>query len=251
MDTIDLSVEKFITEQQEISKNKVPAAKLNKRASVPVITICMEPGSGGRLIAGEIAQRLNFQLFDKNILVTMANTAAVESRSLNAIEQQRPSGVQDFITSLVDKDYVYTGDYVSFLRQEVEIIGKIGQGVIIGRGANFILPPKDRFSIRVIAPLDIRIRNISFKHGVSPAEAKKRIRHREQRRKAFVRETFHEDIADIMHYDLIINTARMDLDTAVESVIGAVIGSQTNKIFEKETFCILKDKSKRPPVSIS
>jgi cytidylate kinase len=142
----------------------------------------------------------------------------------------------------VDKDYVYTGDYVSFLRQEVEIIGKIGRGVIIGRGANFILPPKDRFSIRVIAPLDIRIRNISFKHGVSPAEAKKRIRHREQRRKAFVRETFHEDIADIMHYDLIINTARMDLDTAVESVIGTLIGSQAHKTFEKETSYILKNK---------
>lgn len=242
MEPIDLSVEKFITEQQETSKKKIPAARLKKSASIPVITVCMEPGSGGRLIASEIAERLNFQLFDKNILVTMANTATVESSSLDDIEQQRPSGIQDFITSLVDNNYVFTGDYVSFLKQEVEIIGKIGRGVIVGRGANFILPPKDRFSIRVIAPLDIRIRNISFKHGVSLAEAKKRIRNREQRRRTFVRETFHEDIADIMHYDLIINTARMDLDTAVGSVIGAIIGSQANKTFEKETSYILKDK---------
>lgn len=242
MEPIDLSVEKFITEQQETSKKKIPAARLKKSASIPVITVCMEPGSGGRLIASEIAERLNFQLFDKNILVTMANTATVESSSLDDIEQQRPSGIQDFITSLVDNNYVFTGDYVSFLKQEVEIIGKIGRGVIVGRGANFILPPKDRFSIRVIAPLDIRIRNISFKHGVSLAEAKKRIRNREQRRRTFVRETFHEDIADVMHYDLIINTARMDLDTAVGSVIGAIIGSQANKTFEKETSYILKDK---------
>ncbi len=215
---------------------------MKESASVPVITLCTEPGSGGRLIADELAKRLNFKLFDKNILVAMANTAAVESQSLDTIEQERPSGVQDFITALVDKNYVYTGDYVSFLKQQVEIIGKIGHSVIVGRGANFILPPKDRFSVRVIAPLDIRIRNISFKNSVPLAEAKKRIRNREQRRKTFIRETFHEDIADIMHYDLIINTARMDLDTAVESVIGTLIGSQSNKTFEKETAYILKDK---------
>ena len=242
MDTNELSVKKFITEQQTISKNQVPASRLKQSASVPVITVCTEPGSGGRLIADEVANRLNFKLFDKNILVAMANTAAVESQSLDTIEQERPSGIQDFITSLVDKNYVYTGDYVSFLKQQVEIIGKLGRSVIVGRGANFILPPKDRFSVRVMAPLDTRIRNVSFKNSVPLAEAKKRIRTREQRRKTFIRETFHEDIADIMHYDLIINTARMDLDTAVESIIGTLIGSQTNKTFEKETSYILKNK---------
>jgi cytidylate kinase len=242
MDTTDLSVKKFISEQYDISKKQMSADKLKQSASIPVITVCMEPGSGGHLIASELAERLNFQLFDKNLLITMANTAAVESRSLETIEEQRPSGIQDFITALVDKDYVYTGDYVSFLKQEVEIIGIIGRGVIVGRGANFILPPKDKFSIRVIAPLDIRIRNVSFRNGVSLAEAKKRIKNREQRRKTFIRETFHEDIADTMHYDLIINTARMDLDTAVGSVIGTIIGSQTNKTFEKETSYILKKK---------
>lgn len=242
MDTNELSVKKFITEQQAISKKHVPASRLKQSASVPVITVCTEPGSGGRLIADEVANRLNFKLFDKNILVAMANTAAVESQSLDTIEQERPSGIQDFITSLVDKNYVYTGDYVSFLKQQVEIIGKLGRSVIVGRGANFILPPKDRFSVRVMAPLDTRIRNVSFKNSVPLAEAKKRIRTREQRRKTFIRETFHEDIADIMHYDLIINTARMDLDTAVESIIGTLIGSQTNKTFEKETSYILKNK---------
>jgi cytidylate kinase len=242
MDTIELSVEKFIAEQQAISKKRVPTARLKESASVPVITVCLEPGSGGRLIADEIAKRLNFTLFDKNILVSMANIAAVESRSLDTIEQERPSGVQDFITSLMDKNYVYTGDYVSFLKLQVEIIGKLGRSVIVGRGANFILPLKDRFSIRVIAPLDIRIRNVSFRNAVPLAEAKKRIRNREQRRKTFIRETFHEDIADIMHYDMIINTARMDLDTAVESVIGTLIGSQAHRIYEKETSYILKKK---------
>jgi len=242
MATKKLSVEDFISEQLKIIRQHVPDVRLKENASIPIITVCIQPGSGGHMIATDIAKRLNFKLFDKNILISMANIAAVESRSLDTIEQERPSGVQDFITSLIDKDYVYTGDYVSYLKQEIEIIGKIGGGVIIGRGANFILSPKDRFSIRVIAPLDIRVRNVSFRHGISMAEAKKRIRNREQRRKTFIRETFHEDIADIMNYDLIINTLRMDVATSTDAAIGAIVGSQSNKTFEKETTYILKNK---------
>ena len=60
MEPIALSVEKFIAEQQAITQKKVPAARLKESASVPVITVCSEPGSGGRLIADEIAKRLTF-----------------------------------------------------------------------------------------------------------------------------------------------------------------------------------------------
>ncbi|MBW2515042.1 MAG: hypothetical protein JRE21_10800, partial [Deltaproteobacteria bacterium] len=66
MDTNELSVEKFITGQQAASKKQVPPARLKESASLPVITVCLEPGSGGRMIADELAKRLNFTLFDKN-----------------------------------------------------------------------------------------------------------------------------------------------------------------------------------------
>ncbi len=235
MESIDLSVKEFITEQQNFVQNQLSTLLAIRRASIPVITVCVEPGSGGRRIADAVAKRLNFTLFDKNILTSMANKASVKSRSLNTIEAQRPSVIQDFVTSIVAKDYVYTGDYLTYLKQQIEAISKIGRGVIVGRGANFILPPKDRFGIRVFAPLDIRVKNVALHFGVSLAEARKRVKYRENRRRAFVRESFHEDIADPENYDLLINTSRMDLDTAVETIIGAVIGSQAHKTFEKET----------------
>jgi cytidylate kinase len=239
MKTTDLTVKQFAAEQQQFRQDQFPKSAWQKSVSIPVITVCMEPGSGGRLIASTLAERLNFELFDKNILTGIANTAAVESRSLDAIEKERPSGVQDFISSLLDRDYVYTGDYVNLLKQQFEIIAKIGRGVIVGRGGNFILPPSTRFSIRVIAPLETRIRNIAFKYRVTLAEAKKRIKHREQRRRVFIREAFHHDIANPLHYDMVINTERMDLNTTLEAIIGAIIGAQGNGTFKKETNFIL------------
>lgn len=237
----NLSVQEFVQEQTRETLNRLSDNVAHTKASVPVVTICTQPGSGGHLIAAEVARRLGVELYDKNLLVPMANTQNAESRALDDIEKERPSGVQDFISSLLREDYVYTGDYLQYLRDIVEVIGKMNHGVIIGRGANFILPAKGRFSIRIIAPLDIRVKNVAFRFGVSLAEAKKRVKRREQKRRSFIKEAFHQDIDDIEHYDLLVNTARMSLDAAVGAITGAITGAQSDGGFEKENSFILRN----------
>jgi cytidylate kinase len=156
------------------------------------------------------------------------------------IEKERLSKIQDFVSSLLQEQYVYSGDYVQHLTKIVNSLGIIGRAVIVGRGANFILPPEKRFAIRVIAPEEVRVKNVAFHFGVSLAEAKKRIKNRETRRKTFIKNTFHKDIADVGSYDLIINTARLDLQAAVETAIGTILGAQKNRAFEKATAFILR-----------
>ena len=242
MNAQNCSIQEFVREQSHELINHFSNSVKEKKAAIPIITVCMQPGSGGHLIAAEVARRLGVELYDKNILVPMANAQDAETRVLEAIEKYRPSGIQDFISVLLEKNYVYTGDYLQYLKDVVEIIGKMHRGVIVGRGANFILPAKGRFSVRVIAPMDIRVKNVAFRFGVSLDQARKRIKRREQKRKNFIRESFHKDIADIEHYDLIINTARMNLDAAVDAIIGATIGAQTEDGFEKDKSFILRKR---------
>jgi len=242
MNAQNCSAKDFVTRQSHELINHFTARGMERKAAIPVITICAQPGSGGHLIAAEVARRLDVELYDKNLLLPMANAVDAESRVLDAIEKERPSGIQDFVCSLLNKNYVYTGDYLQYLKDTIEIIGKMNSGVIIGRGANFILPAKGRFSVRVVAPRDIRVKNVAFRFGVSLAEAKKRVKNREQKRRTFIREAFHKDIADIEHYDLIINTARMNLDAAVDAIIGTTIGAQTEGGFEKENTFILRKR---------
>jgi cytidylate kinase len=122
----------------------------------------------------------------------------------------------------------------------VNSLGIIGRAVIVGRGANFILPPEKRFAIRIIAPEEIRVKNVAFRFGVSLAEAKKRIKNRETKRKTFIKNTFHKDITDVGFYDLILNTARLDLQAAVETAVGTILGAQKNRVFEKAAAFILQ-----------
>ena len=97
--------------------------------------------------------------------------------------------------------------------------------MIVGRGANFILPAHEIFAVRVIAPLEIRIRNVALKYNVAAEEAKRRIIQRESRRKAFIRHSFNADISDPIHYDMVINTGKISIAAAVEAVIAAVMAT--------------------------
>ncbi len=193
-------------------------------ADLPVITVSMEPGSGGCLIAKEIASQLGFDFFHRDIIHKIAESARISAKVIESLEKERLSGVQDFIASLVKDSYIHPSIYLEHLMKIVSTIGKHGRAVIVGRGANFILPPEERFSVRVIAPLETRIANVTRLFGVPSDTAKRRIMIRQSKRQAFVRQSFNADINDPGHYDLVINSGRMNVESAVEAVIGAVVG---------------------------
>ncbi|MFZ0135339.1 MAG: cytidylate kinase-like family protein [Desulfobacterales bacterium] len=242
MGLLNRTVDKFAREQRDFFEGSLTDEDKEKQVSIPVVTVAMEPGSGGYLVAEELARRLGFNLYHKNILNAIAHSADTNSEVLDMIEKERFSKIQDFVSSLLQDNYVYSGAYVQHLTKIVNSLGIIGRAVIVGRGANFILPPEKRFAIRIIAPEEVRVKNVAFHFDVSLAEAKKRIKNRENRRKAFIKSTFQKDIDDLEAYDLIINTARLDLPAAVETAIGTILGAQKNRVFEKATTFILRSE---------
>ena len=218
-----VTTEKFVKDQIKKWERFYPGKDKIEETRIPVITISKEPGAGGNLLAQEIAERLDLDLFNRDIIKEIAESAKISASVIETLEKERLSGVEDFISSLVNKHYLYPGLYLEHLMKVVCTIAEHGRAVIVGRGANFILPPKKRFSVRMVAPLEVRIKNIARRFGVSDDEAKRRIIQRESRRRAFVRQSFNADISDPIHYDLTINTGNLSMTSAVEAVIGAVM----------------------------
>ena len=199
--------------------------KALKRATgthLPVITLCMEPGSGGLCLAQTIAQHFEFDIYNRDIVHRIAQSVKACDALIDGVEKGRFSGVSDFISSLVRDQYLHPDVYLEHLMKVVAAIAHHGRAVIVGRGANFILPPEHRFSIRVVAPLEQRVDNVAKFFKVSQEAAKKRIMVRESRRRAFVRQAFNTNITEPYHYDLILNTGRMSRETAVAAAVAAV-----------------------------
>ena len=219
----NISIDQFVKQQVKKWEGQFTGKKAKDVAQIPVITVSMEPGSGGSIIAQRIADRLEFDYFHRDIVEKIAKTAKIRSAVINSLEKERLTGVKDFISSLVEDQYIHPDTYLRHLLPVINTIAKHGRAVIVGRGANFILPAGDIFAVRVISPLKKRIREVALTHGAPIEEAKRRVIQRESRRKAFVRHSFNAEISDPSHYDLTINTGRMSIDAAVEAAIAAVM----------------------------
>ena len=229
MEKKTVKIEKIVKDQIKKWEKHYPAKDKKEEARIPVITISKEPGAGGNILAEKIAERLDLDIFNRDIIKGIAESAKISASVIETLEKKRLSGVEDFISSLVNKHYLYPGVYLEHLMKVVCTIAEHGRAVIVGRGANFILPPAKRFSVRMVAPLDVRIQNIAHRFSVSAEEAKRRVITRESRRSAFIRQSFNADISDPIHYDLTISTANLSIESAMEAVIGAVMVSLADK----------------------
>ncbi len=222
MPTQKVSVGELVDKQVKKWEKLYSGKKRKSETASPVITVSGQPGSGGSKIADQLAKRLGYDCFNRDIVEQISKSTKIRSAVINSLEKERRRGVNDFIISLIDDQYIHPDSYLSHLMEIVNTISKHGGAVIVGRGANFILPADEIFSLRVIAPLDLRVKQVAMAYRVTTKEAKKRVMHRASRRKAFVRQSFHADISDPNNYDMVINTGKVTIEAAVEAVIGAV-----------------------------
>lgn len=210
------SIEQLIDRQ--VHRWEIMKKKIEKEGYVPVITISREPGSGGSIIGRKIAESEGLDFFHRELIIKIAESAKISNLLLQTLDEKGLSLIEEWISTLVNRQHLWPDQFLQHLMKVVGIIGKHGKAVIVGRGANFILPPERTVRVRVIAPLEIRVKNVAKQFGVSQDEARKRVIRTESDRRAFIRKYFHADISSPLNYDLVINTGDFDLEGAVETI---------------------------------
>ena len=201
----------------EILKREKPQA-----GHMPAITISREPGSGGRPIAKAVADKLGLDLFDQEVINAMAKNADTTTRIIKTLDEKSVSMIEDWVSAAISQRHLWPDEFARILMRVIGTIGRHGKAVILGRGANFVLPPEARFRVRIIAPLDKRISRVAEAHGLSKEEAKNRVLRTESDRRAFIRKYFYSDIRNPAHYDMILNTGTLSVESAAAAICAAV-----------------------------
>lgn len=216
------SLEVFVRGQVQKWKDFPAAPTGDPTAPIAVVTVSMQPGSRGSAVAEKLAAELGYDFYHRDMIRRIAESAHMSAQVIDSLEKERLSGVEDFISSLVREHYMHPDTYAVHLMKVVNTIAEHGRAVIVGRGANFILPPGKRFAVRTMAPFETRIRNVAESYDCTLEEATRRVMHRQSRRTAFIRQTFHHDINDPLAYDLVINTERISDECAVQAIAAAM-----------------------------
>ena len=172
-----------ITEEQVQRWQIMRKEEKEEKRGISIITISREPGSGGRIIASRLAEKLGIDIFHQEVINEMAKSADVSEKLVETLDERGLSILEDWISSLVHERHLWPDRYMQHLMKVVGTIGKHGRAVVVGRGANFILPPEKRFSVRIVGPQAWRIHNVAKEFDISPEDAKRRVMRTESDRR--------------------------------------------------------------------
>ena len=204
-----------------LDKHLKQGVKIENFPGGPIITISREPGSGGSEIARRLSKALNMDLIGGQIIQHVADSAKMSRKVIESLDEKEVTFRDTLLMSLFGESRPWPADYLKHLTRVIGTIGAFGNVIIVGRGANFILPQEKTFKVRIIAPLELRIKYIMNDSGYTRAEAEQYVVKRENNGKAFIRKYYSVDVADPKYYDIIINTEKISIGQATESIISA------------------------------
>ncbi|MCK6535919.1 MAG: cytidylate kinase-like family protein [Polyangiaceae bacterium] len=208
---------RWVEQQKTQSKREQPEADDQK----PMIVVSREYGARGAEVGRLAAERLKFQFHSQELVHEVAKQARVRQQLVASLDERARDDIEQWVSELMDGGTLSPTDYLRNLTKVILSFGRHGKGVIVGRGAQYILDPKRTLRIRAFAPLDARVRRIASRDGLSRGEARAKILRIDSERTAFYRQHFDKDQSDTHDYDLLLNTSTLPVDACVDMVVRA------------------------------
>ena len=203
----------------------VPGKRMKK-----LITISREYGSGGRIIGGLVAKKLGVALYDREILDMAVEKSGLSREIIETAELRAKNNFSYSLASAVNFSEGLSRETISvneklFLTQFdiITQIGQTGEGVIIGRCADYVLRDLPGVTnVFVHARLEDRIERAVDVYGDEPDKVKNIIRTYDKARKNYYNYHTSQKWGDYINYDLSINTSHVDEETAAQLIVDYV-----------------------------
>ena len=182
-----------------------------------VITLSSEAGAGGGWVARILATELQMNIVGSELIHKVAESAHMSDKVIKSLDEKSISFFDSLISSFFESRHIWPNEYIRHLSLVMHTNAEHGNIIIIGRGGSFILKDK-AFRVRIIAPLETRVEKVMRDRKMSQKEALEHVKKYDGDQIAFIRKYFNEDIKDPNHYDMLVNTEHVGIETAAESV---------------------------------
>jgi cytidylate kinase len=202
-------------EERRIAERKRPDGQQ------PTICISRQYGARGAAMGRLVAERLGFRFYSQELIHDLAQAADVRQQVVESLDERVQDGISEWVSGLIKRGVFAPSDYLRNLSKVVLTLANHGKGVIIGRGAHFILDRQTTLRVRVIAPLETRIARIAERDGLSDDKAKATILRIDAERVAFNKQHYGADLTDPVNYDLVLNAGTLGLEGAADATARA------------------------------
>ena len=201
-----------------------------------IICVGRQLGSGGRIIAKQLAEDFGCKLYDKELLNLAAKESGFSERFFEQNDEQK-----GFLKSLFHMHAPHISDtsfYKSNFSQEslfqfqsdaIKKAAEEGSCVFVGRCADYVLrDQKNVVNIFITANLSERIKAVMERHDCNEEVARKIINHKENARASYYNYYTGKKWGNAESYDFCINTSLLGLKRTEELV----------RDYVKQRFCL-------------
>jgi cytidylate kinase len=204
--------------EQQAHRWQLFRGERREESARPVLTVSRQHGAGGSEVAKRVAEELGFDLFDREIIQQIAESAHLSERVVSSLDDRDKELLTDWLSAFASRSYLSPVEYRYHLSRVVGALAHHGGAVILGRGAHLILGQGEALRVLVVAPLETRVQAVVEREGLSEREARRRIVTVEADRKAFLMKHFHADFADPAAFDVVVNTAVLGVEGACDVI---------------------------------
>ena len=210
---------------------------------MPVVTIRGQLGSGAPEIGKLIAEKLQCDYVDREIIARVAEL--LNRKEKDVMEKEMPPGslmgrivlalehsppipsptgmhaTEPYLPAL-EIPLDDTG-YLAGLKSVIRELAASESLVIRGRGSQFILKHwPGALHVLFVSPLKLRVMRVMKDMKTDEEIAKKEIASFDSSRHQFIKKYFNAALEDAVHYDLVINTEHLSFEAAALIVINAL-----------------------------
>lgn len=202
----------------------------NTEKKTRIITVGRRFGSGGRLIAKAVAEKLGIPFFDKDIITNAAKESGLCDSFIEEFEQTPAQSMLFSLVMNMRNGQSYADKPVMLMAYEAQIEAVCraaagGECVIVGRCADYILRDDyDVASFFITASLDRRAQNVAKRENITVKEALTKINKMDRARASF--HNYHAETrwGSSDSYEMCISTDRITDEQAAQQIISYQIG---------------------------
>ncbi len=134
---------------------------LRKRTSPPfTIAVSREAGTNAAAVARSVGERLGWAVYDQELVDHIAADMGVRTNLVESVDEKHQSWLLECLESFSSDRSVTESAYVVHLVETILSLGAHGECVIVGRGAGHVLPEANTLRVRLVAPLEDRIKAV-------------------------------------------------------------------------------------------
>ena len=193
-----------------------------------VITIARGFGSGGKTIGKLLAERLDIDYYDNDLIRLASEESGINLELFGKADERVKMNLfkrynRSYGSKLIPPDsdeFVSTDNLFNYQAKIIRELADKQNCIIIGRCGDYILKDNPRvIRLYVYADRKTCIKNVTDRYDVSPKEAHERIVSLDRARAAYYKYYTGKNWEDVNNYDLCLNTSKISFDKAVDIIV--------------------------------